>query len=351
MTGTLAAVGPDGFGAYRISWQDGVPVYEPTDDLPEGFLVPGFVDIHIHGAFGIDFMSATHAEMLVLGSKLAELGYEKFLPTTVTAPAQDIATALENLPDHPMIEGFHLEGPFISPVFPGAQPIESIANPVPLTDDWNTILQDPRLIVATLAPEIPGASELIERLVASGVIVSLGHSDASYEQANIAFEAGATNTTHTYNAMRALHHREPGLLGAALTDDRVTCELIYDGHHVSKAAAEILLRCKGLSAVVAVSDSSAATGLPDGTKTQMWGHECIVSNGTVRLATNGVLAGSSVTLLDCFRNLHSDFGPEVAIRACSINPRRVLGTTSDPVKTWLLFDHSLDLVEIHRPYR
>ena len=104
MTGTLAAVGPDGFGAYRISWQDGVPVYEPTDDLPEGFLVPGFVDIHIHGAFGIDFMSATHAEMLVLGSKLAELGYEKFLPTTVTAPALDIATALENLPDHPMID-------------------------------------------------------------------------------------------------------------------------------------------------------------------------------------------------------------------------------------------------------
>jgi N-acetylglucosamine-6-phosphate deacetylase len=304
-------------------------------------LVPGFVDGHIHGAFGIDFMTASDEEMALLCEKLAEVGYEAFLPTTVTAPLDAVRSSLDHLIDHPMIVGFHLEGPFISPEFPGAQPPSEIRNPPVEASEWDFILNDSRLKVITLAPELPFALELTTRLMRQGVRVSMGHTNATFEEARRGSEFGAVQTTHTFNAMRGFHHREAGIAGFALASPSLDCELIYDRHHVCRDSAGLLLKNKPADRILAVSDSTQATGLPAGTKLTMWGLDCVVEKGQIRLASNGALAGSAITLMDAFRNLSQDFGPEVAIRACCLNPRRALGIRQ--IRRYLLFDQDLRL--------
>ena len=336
------ALGPEGFGVYEVDLSTTPATFVRVSRPPKGLLIPGFVDIHIHGAFGLDFMSASREDMLELCRKLEAVGYDGFLPTTITAPAIDVAQALANLPVDPMILGFHLEGPFISPAFPGAQPPSFIFSPPPGAD-WDAILDDPRLKVVTLAPELPGALELTSRLMQRGVVVSMGHTNATFEEARRGFEFGASNATHTFNAMRGFHHREAGMAGYALTNDALTCELIYDRLHVSPDAAKLLVKCKPPDRLVAVSDSTLATGLPAGQAVKMWGLDCIIGKKQVRLASNSALAGSAITLLDSFRNLHEDFGPEVAIRSCCSNPRTALGLKS--VRTWLVLDRELDIVK------
>lgn len=342
MSSAVWAIGSQGYGAYSY---DSRFQLTPTNEIPQGFLVPGFVDIHIHGAYGIDFMSASKDEMGTLCNRLADVGYEAFLPTTITAGAHEVSRALSNLPQNPMIKGFHLEGPFISPKFPGAQPVESILAIGSEPTYWNLILNDSRLRIVTLAPELTGAKEFIEHLTEHGVIASMGHTSATYTEATSGIEAGARHVTHTYNAMPGLHHREPGVLGAALTNDEVFCEVIYDRQHISKPAMDVLLRCKGARKIIAVSDSSAATGLPGGSKFTMWGHDVETTSEAVRIVESGALAGSSVTLFDCFRNLAHDFDPELAIRACCLNPRYAMGWIEDP-KVWLLLNSAFEIQEI-----
>lgn len=340
MSDVYDAIGPEGFGAYEVDLSTSLPVFTRVNRPPKGLLVPGFVDIHIHGAFGIDFMSDPASDMKVLCRKLYEVGYEGFLPTTITSAASDITKALEHLPDDPMILGFHLEGPFISPEFPGAQPPGFIIGPPRGTSEWDVILDDPRLKVVTLAPEMPGALELTSRLMKRGVVVSMGHTNATFEEARRGFEFGASHTTHTYNAMRSLHHREAGTVGYALTNDSLACELIYDRLHVCRDAAGLLVKCKPADRIVAVSDSTMAAGLPPG-PIKMWGLDCVIGKKQVRLASNDALAGSAITLLDAFRNLYEDFGAELAIRACCLNPRRALGITA--VRRWIVLDRKLEI--------
>ncbi len=344
MSSIVKAVGLRGFGNYTVDWSSGQPLLAPTDEGASHILCPGFVDIHIHGSFGIDFMSASVDEMVSLCDLLAAVGYEILLPTTVTAALDDIKAALKNLPDHPMIGGFHLEGPFISKKHPGAQPVEHILDSISAQEEWRDVLDDQRLKVVTLAPEIPGALDLVRFLTQRGVIVSMGHTDATFAESQSGFEAGVSNTTHTYNAMRGLHHREAGTVGYALLNDALACEIIYDRHHVSREAAELLFKRKPAGGVIAVSDSTLATGMPAGKKVTMWGHECVTSPGEVRLASNGALAGSAITLLDAFRNIAEDFGVETAIRACSLNPRQALRLHGPP-STHLVFDEKFALVE------
>lgn len=300
----------------------------------------GLVDIHCHGAFGVDFMSASRQDLVDLSERLAGLGYAAWLPTTVTASLDDVRRALDSLPEHAMIPGFHLEGPFISPEYPGAQPPEHILEPA-TAKGWDVVLDDPRLKVITMAPEIPGALDLIRRLSSRGVIVSLGHTNATYEQCQAAFEAGARHTTHTYNAMRPLHHREPGTVGFALAEDGLSTELIYDRLHVSRGAAQVLVNAKPSGKLIAISDSTMATGQPNGSRMQMWGHDCIVGDDEVRLASNGALAGSGITLATAFRNLAHDFGLELAVQACCFNPARALGLDSSLTNFTVLDDYSL----------
>lgn len=338
----VLAVGENGFGTYRLERSKGPANLVRSDGRAEAVLAPGFVDIHIHGAFGIDFMSANAADMIRLSDMLADQGYEYYLPTTVTASAQAVGQALANLSDHRLIAGFHLEGPFISGAHPGAQPPEFILDCSRLRD-WEPILTDPRLRVITLAPEVPGANALIRELSDRGVIVSLGHSDGTFEEAADARAAGARHVTHTFNAMRRFHHREAGLAGFAMLQDGIATELIYDRLHVTRPAAELLIKSKPADKLIGVSDSSMATGLDPGLALTMWGHECVTAPGEVRLAKTGVLAGSAITLREAFRNLLQDFGAETAIRACCLNPRKALGLT--PAKKWLLFSLQGELEE------
>ncbi len=313
----------------------------PTSGEPEAILAPGFFDIHVHGGNGTDVMDATPAQFGDLCAYFAGLGYEAFLPTTVTAPLDAVKHFLGNLPSHEMIAGVHLEGPFISPKFPGAQPKEWIQ---PIGPEWDPVLRDPRVRVVTLAPELPGATQLIARLSEEGVRVGMGHTDASFAQAEAGFKAGASHVTHTFNAMRGFHHREAGTAGYALSESGLAAELIYDRLHVCPEAAGILIRSKPADKLIAVSDGTAASGLAAGTRLSMWKHEAIVGNGDVRLP-DGTLAGSAITLLDAFRNLAADFGVEVAIRATSLNPRALLGVTEAP-RVELLFDLKFNLLEI-----
>jgi len=304
----------------------------PSDGTPETYLVPGFVDQHIHGAFGIDFMSANPSEMGDMADGLREKGYEFFLPTTVTASAEAVLRSADAL-DHPMAPGFHLEGPFISQTYPGAQPPEYILDPPASGSIWDRVFDHPKLRLITMAPELPGAIPLISRLDARGVLVNYGHTNATYSELEAAFGAGLSGATHTFNAMRPLHHREAGAVGFALTQSSIDCELIYDRVHVSTNAARLLVQCKSKEHLVAISDATMAAGLKEGTKLSMWGHDVVVGPGDVRLAGNGALAGSTITLANAFKNLSEDFGIEAATWACSLNARRRLKLPAP--KLWL----------------
>lgn len=322
--GLYQSLVPSHPGVYEV--KNGIATTQSITVELDEYIVPGFVDVHIHGAFGIDFMTAGREKMSELADKLVSVGYDSFLATTVTAPAAQILEAVETLPDHPAIAGFHLEGPFISPDYPGAQPPESILSYDQVKNDptWNKILDHPKLRLVTLAPERPGAIDLIKRLKARGVIVSMGHTAATYAEAEEGFSHGVTHATHTYNAMRGLHHREPGALGAVLTNPQTTAEIIYDRHHVSRPAAQVLLSCKPKDKVVAVSDCTQAYGLPPGSEIEMWGHKATVGDHEVKLAGTNTLAGSASTHLECWQNLAQDFGPETATRLASLNPRNEL---------------------------
>lgn len=350
MKGRFRMLGEQGFATYEVDVSKGVFERTLVDGEADRLLTPGLVDIHIHGAFGIDFMSASRDQLTGLADRLAEVGYEAFLPTTVSASSAGVAQALDQLPDDPRILGFHLEGPFLSPKFPGAQPPEAIVDFASADSGWQTILGDRRMRVATMAPERPGGRELAARLASQGVLVSMGHTDATFDEARSGFEAGFRHATHTFNAMRGLHHREAGALGFAFLEDGMSCELIYDRLHVSKEAASLLFRCKPKDKVIAISDGTMASGLSPGERFSMWNHDVETRSGGVYLAGTDTLAGSAITLLDAFKNLAEDFGPETAIRACCLNPRLALGWSQDP-EVWLEWTAEGELAEIHRMRR
>lgn len=335
------------FGRYRVEPGGLSSDWEETSEASEGFYLPGFVDVHFHGAYGVDFMSASRQELAGLADRMEDDGYEVFLPTTVTASVQDVLAALAELPDHRAIGGFHLEGPFISQQYPGAQPVEAILDPPGFPSPWDAVFDHPRLRLVTLAPEQPGGLELVKGLVSRGVVASLGHTAGTYAEALQAVEAGVTHATHTFNAMRGLHHREAGTLGLVLSDDRVRAELIYDGYHVSQPAAEVLIRSKGLDKVLAVSDCTAAKGLAPGSVVEMWGHSVEVGVDDVRLLGTDTLAGSASTLLDCFRKLAEDFGVGVGTQLACLTPRMVLGLNGEPER-FNLFSPALELKDSWR---
>ena len=310
-------------------------------DYPEATLAPAFLDVHIHGAAGHDVMEATPEALSAIGSFLASRGTGSFLATTVTASLEATIRAvagLAGLIEKPQgIEshskngqpiaspiGIHLEGPFLSHSKRGVQPAEHLRAPdIPLFDRlFEAAGGSIRLM--TLAPELPGAVELTAHATALGVRVSLGHSNATAAETLAAIDAGAIGATHTFNAMRPLDHREPGILGVVLTTDSLFAELICDGIHTAPELVRLWYRAKGPERGILVTDAMSATGMPDG-EYQLGGFPVQVANG--KAMARGVLAGSVLTLDRALTNFVAYTGAPLneALRLLTANPAAMLG--------------------------
>jgi N-acetylglucosamine-6-phosphate deacetylase len=302
-------------------------------DFPGATLGPAFFDVHIHGAKGHDVMEATPAALDAMGSFLAQYGTGSFLATTVTAPLDATLRSLSGLAKllaRPAVEGraraigIHLEGPFLSHTKRGAQPAEHLLAPDIVTFDRLFEAAEGHIRLMTLAPELPGAVELAAHATARGVRVSLGHSDATAAETRAAIKAGAVSATHTFNAMRPLAAREPGILGTVLTDDALYAEMICDGIHVAPEMVKLWWRAKGPERAILVTDAMSATGMPDG-EYQLGGFAVQVANG--RATANGVLAGSVITLDRALSNFMEFTGAplEQALRLLTVNPAAMTG--------------------------
>lgn len=270
-----------------------------TLDAMGCFVLPGFIDVHVHGGAGYDAMDATPEALTAMSHFFAQHGVTAFLATTMTAPHDAILAAVaavgawgEKITTGARIIGVHVEGPYISLKFPGAQPAAYI-RPPSLTEFAELMAAGPVRMV-TLAPEVEGAEELIAAARQQDVTVVWGHTDATYEACVLAADLGVTQATHTYNAMSGLHHRKPGVLGATLTLDQIYAQLIADNIHVHPAAMNVLVRCKGVDRTVLITDAMRAAGLPDG-EYELGGQPVTVSEGSCRLA-DGTLAGSILTM-------------------------------------------------------
>ncbi len=322
-----------------VSTRDARPL--PTGaqvlDYPGATLAPAFFDVHIHGAAGHDSMEATPEALTAIGGFLASRGTGSFLATTVTAPLDATLRAVSGLAKllaqppregiaHPI--GIHLEGPFLSHEKRGVQPAEHLLAPDIATFDRLFDAAEGHVRLITLAPELPGAVELTAHAVSRGVRVSLGHSNATAAETRAAIAAGAVSATHTFNAMRALDHHEPGILGVVLTENTHFSELICDGIHTAPEMVRLWWRAKGPDHAILVTDAMSAAGMPDG-EYQLGGFAVQVANG--RAMARGVLAGSVLTLDRALANLVAFTGAPVdqALRALTANPAAMLGAAEE----------------------
>ncbi len=304
-------------------------------DAAGGLVLPGFIDIHVHGGMGKDFMDASPDVLDTITRFHASQGTTSILATTMTAPRAAIDHVLEQVHayvqkgDMPgaQVVGVHLEGPFISPKWPGAQNPEHIVLPtVEWLEEWHAAY--PGLIKQlTLAPERDGALEVIRWLRAHDITAAAGHTDATYEQIMQAVEAGLNHAVHTFNAMTPLHHRKPGTAGAVLSTPSICAEIIADGIHVHPAAVALLAQLKQEHNLILITDAMSAAGLGDGD--YMLGDQPVkVINGVATLPEDsGTLAGSRLTMIEGFRFLVEQAGLSVlrASEAASGNPARQLG--------------------------
>jgi N-acetylglucosamine-6-phosphate deacetylase len=305
---------------------------EPVLDVKGAYVTPGLIDIHVHGGGGGDAMDGTVAALEQMARTFARYGTTAFLPATVTAAHQDLLKAVDAVKEAAAkgtggaeVMGVHLEGPYISDSRKGAQNPAHIRPPSmrELEEIWQK--SGPLLKLVTLAPESEGALQVIRQLRSWGVTVAIGHSDASYDQVMTAHLWGANHICHTFNGMRGLHHREPGVVGAALTCDGFSTELICDGIHVHPVAMKLLLRAKGPDKIVLVTDTVRAMGLPEG-RYQLGGLDINVSQGAARLTT-GELAGSTLSMAMAVKNATQMLGVSLpqAIQMASYNPAHTVG--------------------------
>jgi N-acetylglucosamine-6-phosphate deacetylase len=304
----------------------------PDFDLGDSWLLPGFIDAHVHGGGGAQCNTASPEEIDTVARFHASHGTTGLLATTVAAPPDELCTALDAIARCPSVLGSHLEGPFLNPRQPGAMDPGVFADPDPELLDRLLTAGNGTVRLMTLAPELPGALALVDRLAGAGVVASLGHSDATYAETEAAVRAGARAATHVFNAMRPLHHREPGVLGAVLDLSEVSCELICDGVHLAPAACRLVFSAKGLAGVRLVTDAMEAAGMADG-EYRLGDRSVSVSAGRAELAGGGSLAGSTLTMDLAVRNAVEFLGVSVEQAAvmASTNPARLLGVGSKGV--------------------
>jgi N-acetylglucosamine-6-phosphate deacetylase len=308
----------------------GIPEDDEVIDASGLIVAPGLVDIQINGGFGHDF-TQDPTTIWDVGSRLPELGVTSFVPTVVTSPAEVTDLALDVVANRRPTDyrgadvvGLHFEGPWISPRMHGAHNVSHITDP-----DLDTALGwagSGLVRIVTLAPERPGASPVITALAERGVVVSLGHTDADYETARIAYGSGATLATHLFNQMTPLAHREPGVVGAALLHAG-HCLLIVDGLHLAEGALEVAWRILGPDRLVLVTDAMAALGLGPGTYPLGDGPITVGPDGP--RTTDGRLAGSAISLPEAVSNLTGSTSAQLhqALRCATANPARAIGLT------------------------
>ena len=330
------------------------PIYCPI-------LVPGFIDVHTHGIEGYDTMDSDVEDFRTMAKAYLKHGVTAFLPTTVSYDRERILKVIDTVVDcissghvgaSSKILGIHLEGPYLSLEKKGAQ------NPRYIRkideDEIKEFLKRARgyLKIITLAPEASPSKETMDYLKREGVIISLGHTNSTYEEAMELIDMGATHATHTFNGMRGFGHREPGIVGAVLMDERVTCEMIADLVHLHPLTLKLIYELKGAEKTVAISDSISATGLEDG-EYELGGLKVIVKNGIARLE-NGALAGSTLTLDRALKNLVEAVGIPLkdALKMMTSTPARELkaeGMGEIKVGNWadlVCLDESLNVLDV-----
>ena len=319
----------------------GREIHVPPDarrlEAPDTTCVPGFIDLHVHGAGGHDLMEGTPEALAAVGRMLAAHGTTSYIPTTLTASVPRTLAALECLGDFvrrmqgPPSElvaqplGIHMEGPFLNALRKGVHPAQHMLAP------RNELFEDfyqaagGALRILTIAPEVQGAEPVIRRALERSVLVGMGHTDATFQQAERAAALGVRHVIHMFNAMRPFAHRDPGVIAATLLDDRLNAELIADGVHVSEPAIRLLLRAKGPGGVLLITDGLAAVGMPEGTYRL---GECeITVRGLEARNRDGVLAGSVLTLDRAVRNMVRFTGLQLreVVQMATLNQARLLG--------------------------
>lgn len=294
------------------------------------YLSPGFIDIHNHGNSGYDVMNSTEEALHKMGEFHISNGVTSYLGTIITSSYDDMIKAMENIAAYKNkdnisnILGIHLEGPFFDIGKKGAQPEEFIRLPN-LQDIENMILiSKGKMKMVSLAPELKGALQIIQKLKENNIAVAMAHTNSTFESAKRGIDFGITIATHLYNGMRSFSHREPGVIGASLTDDRVYCELIYDRIHLHDGAVEIALKMKGYDKIILVSDAMMAAGLDDG-EYLLGNQKVYVKEGAARLAS-GNLAGSTLNLHDAVFNMVNflDIPIHEIIKMASLNPAKAI---------------------------
>jgi N-acetylglucosamine-6-phosphate deacetylase len=310
----------------------GPPPRPPDVEFPEATLVPGFVDIHVHGGGGAWYIDGRGDDIAAAAAFHRRHGTTTTLASLVTASPEDVLAAVRGLADatrKSVIAGIHVEGPWLSRDRCGAHDPAQLREPDPAEIDAVLAAADGAIRMVTLAPELPGSLAAIRLFLDAGTVVAVGHTDATYEQTRQAIAAGATVGTHLFNAMRPLHHREPGAALALMQDPKVTLELIADGVHVHPALVRAVIEAAGPGRVALVTDATAAAGCADGS--YRWGNQKIdVVSGVARLRGTSTLAGSTATMDHLFRAVaglfsEPDEGLVAAVTMTSATPARVLG--------------------------
>lgn len=306
------------------------------DELIDGqglYLAPGFIDIHNHGNSNCDVMDGKTDALETMAKFHISNGVTSFCGATMTNPVEKINKALKTASEYidtqseqySRMLGIYLEGPFFNSVKKGAQPGEDIKLPdISILKNFIDSCNN-KIIVVALAPELEGAKEMIDYCVSNDIKVALGHTNANYEDAQKGIDSGATLCTHLYNGMRAFTHREPGVIGACLTNDSLRAEMICDGIHIHKTAVDMAIRCKTTEGIVLISDAMRAAGLPDG-QSELGGQIVNCINGEARLL-DGSLAGSTLNLNKAVRNMIKLYNRDIreAVNMASINPARAIG--------------------------